>query len=320
MLSHYQSNFAHRMEAMLAYKEAMGYSRSTFEGNLRLFDQFCISHFPEEHDLTQKLVMAWLRKKNSESVNGLKRRFSTIRQFGLYLQSIGEPGYILPTKMTGSQKQYTPYLFTDEELFAFFSGSDKFCQTPGDPLACYIVPVIFRLIYSCGLRPGEARVLLMDDVNLESGRVLIRQSKRHKDRVIMLSDDMLCLCRKYAVIREVYQSNSNYLFPGKERTPRDMQWLYNQFKRCWKLAGITFSNGSIPRIYDLRHTFASRCFHNWMNEKQDLYHWVPYLSAYMGHTKFSCTAYYIHLLPDRLIRSSAINWQTFSDLLPEVTP
>ena len=39
----------------------------------------------------------------------------------------------------------------------------------------------------------------------------------------------------------------------------------------------------------------------------------------MGHTHFSDTAYYIHLLPENLIRSSAIDWSHFSDLIPEVS-
>ena len=256
MLNCYRSNFAHRFEGMLAYKEAMGYSRSTFIGNLSLFDRFCASHFPLEQGLTQELVMAWARKKDSESANGLKRRLSTIREFGRYLQSIGEPSYILPAKMTGAQKQCTPYIFTDKELSAFFTGADNLCNTRGDPLISYVVPVIFRLIYSCGLRPGEARVLLTDDVNLESGRVLIRQSKRHKDRVVMLSDDMLFLCRKYVIVRNAYQPNSHYLFPGKGDEPCSMPWLAYQFKRCWKLAGIIFTKGSAPRIYDLRHPYV----------------------------------------------------------------
>ena len=47
-------------------------------------------------------------------------------------------------------------------------------------------------------------------------------------------------------------------------------------------------------------------------------HKHPFLSTYMGHTHFSDTAYYIHLLPENLIRSAAIDWEHFSDLIPEV--
>jgi len=56
----------------------------------------------------------------------------------------------------------------------------------------------------------------------------------------------------------------------------------------------------------------------WLNEGADLNAKLPYLSAYMGHTNFSDTAYYIHLLPENLVRSAAIDWSRFSDLIPEV--
>lgn len=49
-----------------------------------------------------------------------------------------------------------------------------------------------------------------------------------------------------------------------------------------------------------------------------IYAFLPYLSAYMGHVNISNTAYYIHLLPDTLTQSSAIDWERFSSLVPEV--
>ena len=37
---------------------------------------------------------------------------------------------------------------------------------------------------------------------------------------------------------------------------------------------------------------------------------LPYLRAYMGHEKFSDTAYYIHILPERLMVSPGVQWDT----------
>jgi integrase len=56
----------------------------------------------------------------------------------------------------------------------------------------------------------------------------------------------------------------------------------------------------------------------WLDEGADLIAKLPYLSAFMGHTHFSDTAYYIHLLPENLIRSAAIDWGHFSSLIPGV--
>ena len=38
----------------------------------------------------------------------------------------------------------------------------------------------------------------------------------------------------------------------------------------------------------------------------------------MGHAHLEDTAYYIHLLPEKLMRTAAIDWETFEQLLPEV--
>ncbi len=40
----------------------------------------------------------------------------------------------------------------------------------------------------------------------------------------------------------------------------------------------------------------------------------------MGHSSFEETAYYIHLLPDRLKKSKAIDWEKeMESIIPEVS-
>lgn len=47
-------------------------------------------------------------------------------------------------------------------------------------------------------------------------------------------------------------------------------------------------------------------------EKADLNAMLPYLSAYMGHSNFSDTAYYIHLMPENLLASAAVDWKSWT--------
>jgi len=56
----------------------------------------------------------------------------------------------------------------------------------------------------------------------------------------------------------------------------------------------------------------------WFEEGKDLYAMLPYLSTYMGHAEFSDTAYYIHLLPEKLLHTISIDRSHFSGLIPEV--
>lgn len=72
------------------------------------------------------------------------------------------------------------------------------------------------------------------------------------------------------------------------------------------------------RVYLLRHRYATAMFMKWLDEGIDINVMLPYLSAYMGHAEFSDTAYYIHLLPERLLKSAGVEWQKMAALIPEV--
>ncbi|MDR0794581.1 MAG: tyrosine-type recombinase/integrase [Tannerella sp.] len=305
---------------MITHKTAMGYSASTYNHALCAFDQYCCIHFPNETILTKELVEDWVRLIDKETINSLNRRLATIREFGRYLQSVGLPAYVMPPKMTASQTRYTPHIYTNQELTAFFHGADHFEEMVSDPLAQYIVPVIFRVIYCCGLRPAEGRMIKTEDVELSTGKIYIRETKRHKDRAVVLSDDVLSLCIAYNLLRENICGETEYFFPDKHGQVRGERWIAYQFRKCWRISGITEFASPSPRIYDFRHTFATKKLHDWMDSGENFYTMLPYLSAYMGHSTFSSTAYYIHLLPDRLKKSPAIHWQSFADLLPEVLP
>ena len=55
-----------------------------------------------------------------------------------------------------------------------------------------------------------------------------------------------------------------------------------------------------------------------LDEKTDLNAMLPYLSAYMGPSNFSDTAYYIHLMPENLLASAAVDWEKLDALIPAV--
>lgn len=319
MKDSFKSCFAQQMEDFIQYKKALGYARSSYEKFLAIFDRFCLGAFPEEKSLTQQLVMQWVCLRPSETANGVKRRMVAIREFGKYLNAIGIEAYVLPPEMIGPFKPFFPYLFSDEELTAFFEAADSMAPHKLSPYREYTVPVLFRLLYCCGLRPHEVRLIRCSDVNLETGSIYISDTKVHKDRIVVMSPDMQSLCRKYDARMRSIQRNREYFFSSPQGDSYSVNWVQRQFRNCWIKAG-NFRGAAMPRVYDCRHNYATRTLMKWLDEGRDLYTWLPYLSAYMGHAQFSHTAYYIHLLPERLVKTSAIDWARFSSLIPEVAP
>ena len=74
------------------------------------------------------------------------------------------------------------------------------------------------------------------------------------------------------------------------------------------------------RVYSLRHQFATANVNRWLDEQKDLDAMLPRLRAYMGHYTLKETAYYVHLLPENLSKNREIDWEAFSEIIPEVEP
>ena len=72
------------------------------------------------------------------------------------------------------------------------------------------------------------------------------------------------------------------------------------------------------RVYDLRHRFASARLNLWLDNGENLMAMLPFLRAYMGHKDLSETAYYVHILPENIVKTSAIDWEKFNAMFPEV--
>jgi integrase len=314
----YQSGFAQSIREMLGFKERFGYAQSTHAPSLRNFDRFCTEFYPATSFLSEPLVLAWLKKRPSENSGGLKKRANTIRQFGQYLNYMGQTAYVLPSGYIGGHSAFVPYMLSDDELAAFFRAADSFPIGKHSPYRHLVVSVIFRLIYCCGLRPNEARLLKTVDMDCQSDRIMINSTKKNRDRIVMMSDDIALLCSKYdSIVRSIYPARE-YFFPTPHGNAYASNTLIYLFRRCWRTAFENADSARMPRIYDLRHRFAATVIMGWMDEGKDAQALLPYLSAYMGHTRLSATAYYIHLLPSNLTASDSVDWNRFSDLIPEV--
>ena len=55
-------------------------------------------------------------------------------------------------------------------------------------------PVLFRLIYCCGLRNNEACSLKICDVDPENGLITLYRTKGNKDWIVYLADDERDMC------------------------------------------------------------------------------------------------------------------------------
>jgi len=64
-----------------------------------------------------------------------------------------------------------------------------------------------------------------------------------------------------------------------------------------KVLNILDFNKNI-RFHDLRHNYAVKCLKRWVLAGEELTNLLPYLAAYMGHSDFRGTQYYLRLTAD----------------------
>jgi len=162
---------------------------------MQSFDRFCLAKHPDTTALTRELATQWCDEGKSAGRSGYKMH--AIRLFGKYLQSVGADAFVMPSAWIAKPARRLPHMFTDDELERFFSACDRIGPSKLSPGREHIIPVVFRLMLGCGLRPQEARRLRRADVDLDTMVLTVAQGKRRKDRLVPVDDDLTGLLARF---------------------------------------------------------------------------------------------------------------------------
>ena len=160
------------------------------------------------------------------------------------------------------------------------------------PIRNYLFSVMVKLMYCCGLRPWEPRRLRVCDVDLKKGRLNIMDSKQHRSRIVMMSDDVTKLLIECDKKVSAVKSEREAFFHSYRGNFYAKYGMEEVFRNTLRETGIAGNNGHNPRLYNFRHTFATHRLYQWMREGKYVQAMIPYLSAYMGHSQISSTYYY----------------------------
>lgn len=299
------------LERMLDWRVAAGYAAKTHRDMLSPFVDHVVGRWPNEPLLTAAMVDGWLVER-AYTTNSQRIFISCLRELSRFSNFEGVPDFVPGHEYSVSAEPYEPYVFTAEELAALFHAVDSYEARShnGRRLSPELVlPVWTRLLYCCGMRPGEPPSLLREDVDLSTGDMVIRQSKRHRDRHIMASEGVTGLLASYD---SMSPADRTWFFERWDGRPYGTNWYDHAWRRVVDAAGVAWRGRVRP--YDLRHQFASENITRWMDSGRDALELLPALSAYMGHSKLGSTLYYVHLLPERLRRSPGVDWDSISPL------
>jgi site-specific recombinase XerD len=246
-----------------------GQSRSTLTNYGRKVAQISLHYGKLPQNITEKEVNRYLASiaRNSKTpslsdfkfyVHGLRYcyRLLGMNDKALKLPSIHEP-------------QKLPVVLNRQECIALFKAPELLKHR-----------VLLSLIYSAGLRAGEASRLKIADI--DSGRMMIhiRQSKFNKDRYVPLSPMVLAGLRKYYYACQPVEYLFNGNSAGSPLSIKGMQWaLREAVKKCKLQKGIS--------LHTLRHSYATHLLEEGMD--------IVSIKELLGHERIQTTMVYLHV-------------------------
>ena len=90
----FTSIFADDLDNLISLKVSLGYSESTYLGRARQFDRYCSMKYEKADELTEGIVLNWLKPEPGEAGSVIHGRAAFIRGFGTYLKSVGKNAFI----------------------------------------------------------------------------------------------------------------------------------------------------------------------------------------------------------------------------------
>lgn len=295
----FKSNLSGYITAYLDMMSAAGYKYEGQKRKLRHFDQYCYDHHAPADCLPRHIVEGFCFGDEYEAVSMKRYRITLLCQLAAYMQRAGCPVYFVPLPPLPFRcPRHRSYIYTEQQLKELFSCIDTWKQADKDYGNRKAVdPLLFRMLYGCGLRLGEALNLKASDVDLAEGVLKINMAKNNKDRFVPMASSLTGRCKKYIRETQIENGPEGYFFPGRGGGRYDNSTIYIRFRQyLWK-AGISHQ-GKGPRIHDLRHTYCVHRLKKWTLESKELSNLIPYLSAYLGHADFRGTEYYLRLTAD----------------------
>jgi site-specific recombinase XerD len=216
----------------------------------------------------------------------------------------------LPDNEPKSPPRTPPYIYSRDELRRLLDPATVASSRRG---AVQLDAVTFRtlllLLYGAGLRFSEATRLTLADVDLTEDVLTIRATKFYKSRLVPIGPQLATVLANYMPLRrrgELAQGETSFLLATRNGTrlaSSTVQAAFDALRRIARVHGTT-GGRQIPRLHDLRHSFAVHSLTAWYRQGADVQRLLPVLSTYLGHSDLEGTKVYLSMTPELLQQAS----------------
>jgi len=313
-------NYKKLIDDFLKFKRSCGYKYFSEEITLKSFYNYTKSHSNSQLGLSKDFLDQWVIPGARESRKSISNRVSTIKQFCVYLSQLGYKVYIPKSIKNSTNKSFIPYVFTHQQIDEIFKVIDAWPKAPTNRYnSTEVYPILFRLLYGCGLRISEALHLKIKNINLETGVINIDVAKYDKKRVVVMSDSLKQICIQYKAKYLIGKDQDSTFFQHKDGSMRNKHQVNIFFRQILYKANIAYlGRGKGPYLHNLRHTFACHSFYSMYKRGIDMQVALTLLSTYLGHSNIKATERYLKLtqeiFPDIICKINNISCDIYIEV------
>jgi integrase len=203
---------------------------------------------------------------------------------------------------------FQPFIFSREQIVSILAHVKQLPPSQSFPLRGSTGYMMLALLYTLGLRHGEVLRLRIRDVDLNRQTLLIVETKFHKNRLIPFGPKLGLRLQTYldqrrSLFRTCHEEEP--LFVACWRKVMCHETLLNTFRAGLRSIELPGKDGmSLPRLHDLRHTFAVHRLLRWYQEGVDVQNRLTVLATFMGHVNITSTQLYLTITFDLLQEAS----------------
>ena len=289
-----------RAEEYLAMRRVLGFRLTTQGRHLMSFVRFCEERSADH--VTADLAVQWATQVTRGSGNEVyqARRLDVVRIFARHLQALDPATEVPPEDVLARRYlRIQPYLYSLQEIAALMTAAGALRPA----LRAATWRTLIGLLAVTGMRQGEACRLLCDDADLETGTLVIRDSKFGKSRLVFLHPTAVAALRSYERARDQAfpePEAATFLVNSRGR-PLNGHNLPHTFAPLAVAAGLQVPPGQrAPRLHDLRHAFTVATLLDWYRDGGDVQARLPLLSTWLGHVDPKSTYWYLQAVPELL--------------------
>lgn len=279
------------LRAFVALKRAGGFDYQAEEGMLLRFDRHVRRRV--KPPLSRSDLVAFMETKEHLAPRSRDNVVSAIWPALEYARRHGARVLDLPPRPprpVAYLRQRQPRILDDAELGALLSAAARL--TPTDSYRPVTTATLIRLLWTTGLRIGEALALDVGDIDVRDHLLTVRAGKFGKSRVLPLRESTIAALATYVdhPLRRARTSTCAPLFVSQRGRRLCHCSFVGTFAQAWAMTSIA---GPRPRVHDLRHAFAVRRVAAWYAECHDVSAKLPALSTYLGHVSVENTRLYL---------------------------